>query len=111
MTAFEIGHGEQSVWQRRAAAELAAILQAHLDLPVIAWTVGSAGSRLVGRVDGFASPGQVRAAFEVWRAALRLTEYGEVTSRDGTVYLQAAAYRNRVQVGVAARVFDDEDEG
>ena len=37
-------------WQQRAAAELAAILAAHPDMPVIAWTVTASGGALSGQV-------------------------------------------------------------
>jgi hypothetical protein len=109
MTLFEITHGEQATWQRRAAMELTAILQAHRDLPIIAWTIGTAGSSLVGRVNGLARAGQVRTTFEAWRLALGLTEQSEVTSSGGAVYLRAVAHRNRVQVGLTATVLDEED--
>jgi hypothetical protein len=36
----------RSRWQQQAAAELAAILAAHPDLPVIAWTVTASGGAL-----------------------------------------------------------------
>ncbi len=44
----------QRTGERRAAAELVAILTAHPDLPVIAWTVGPAGATLTGQVNGLA---------------------------------------------------------
>ena len=62
---FEITQADQARWQRRAAAELAAILDGHRDLPCIAWTVGPAGSVLAGQVErpgpGGAGAGDVRA--------------------------------------------------
>jgi len=66
VTLFEITHGERAGWQRWAAAELASILQAHQDLPVIAWTVGPAGSVLIGQVNGLAPAAQVREVFTAW---------------------------------------------
>ena len=51
MSSSWIGQAERAAWQR-AAAELAAILDAHDDLPLITWTVGPAGSVLARRVSG-----------------------------------------------------------
>ena len=48
MTGGWITQGDRSRWQQRAAAELAAILAAHPDLPVIAWTVTASGGALSG---------------------------------------------------------------
>jgi hypothetical protein len=59
VTPFEITHGQRAGWQRRAAGELAAILDAHRDLPIIAWTLASAGSSVVGHVTGPA-PASIR---------------------------------------------------
>ena len=50
MTGGWITQADRSRWQRRAAAELAAILDAHPDLPVIAWTVTASGGALSGQV-------------------------------------------------------------
>lgn len=85
MTLFEISHGERAAWQRRIGGELAAILQMHRDLPIITWTVGSAGATLVGQVSGLAPAAEVRTTFEAWRAALMLTERtrGHIARRDG----------------------------
>lgn len=107
MTSFEITQGERAAWQRRAAAELAAILDAHRDLPLIAWTVGSAGANLVGHVNGLAPADTVRDVFDTWRVALTLDGPGERTSGGGTSHLYAVADRNRVRVGLTATVIDD----
>ena len=45
-----ITQADRSRWQQRAAAELAAILAAHPDLPVLAWTVTASGGTLSGQV-------------------------------------------------------------
>jgi hypothetical protein len=109
VTLFELTDAERSGWQRRAARELAAILDAHRDLPVIAWIVGPAGSVLTGQINGLAPAVQVRGTFDAWRAALRLGERREtVCGGGGVVYLRAVAYRNQVHVAVTATVFDDE---
>lgn len=110
MTLFEITHGQRAGWQRRAVRELAAILDAHRDLPPVAWTVGTAGCWLVGHINGLTPAAELRRAFESWRVRLMLTEHSEVTSGCGASYLRAAADRNRVRVGLTATVFDDQDE-
>ena len=111
MSLTEITHGQRAGWQRRAAAELAAILAAHRNLPVIAWTLGLAGATLVGHVNSLAPAEQVRGVFNAWRAALRLTEHSQTTSGGGTVYLRAVAHRNRVRLALTAAVFEDEGDG
>lgn len=108
MTLFEITAGERSGWQRRAARELAAILDAYRDLPVIAWIVGPAGSVLAGQINGLAPAVQARDTFGAWRVALRLGDHSETVSGGGTVYLRAVTHRNQVHVALTATVFDDE---
>jgi hypothetical protein len=108
VTGSWIRQGERALWQRRAAAGLAAILGACQDLPVIAWTVGPAGSVLVGRVSGLAPAAQVREVFGAWRRALALEDYREHRSGAGTVWLCAASRRHQVKVRLTANVFEDE---
>jgi hypothetical protein len=93
---FESSQVERSLWQRRAAAELAAILRIHADLPILAWTVGAAGSVLLGRVAAPAATPEARAVFDTWKTALMLRESSS-TSTGGTVHLRAehAATRYR----------------
>ena len=110
MTFAGITRAERSRWQRRAAAELIGILEAHKDLPVIAWIVGPAGSILVGQINGLAPADQVWDAFDAWRTALKLGEHSQTVTGGGTIYLRAVAYRNQVHVAVTATVFGDEDE-
>jgi hypothetical protein len=107
---FGIAQADRAAWQWQAAAELVPILDAHRDLPVIAWTVGPAGSSLTGHVSGLAPAVTVRATFDAWRLALALDEPAGVASGGGVVYLRAHAYRNGVRIGVTATVFDDEHE-
>ena len=109
MTLFEITHGERAGWQRRAARELAAILDAHRDLPIIAWTLASAGSSVVGHVSGPASAGQLRGVFDAWRVALMLSQHREVTVDGGTIFLKATIHRNRVRVTLSATLMPNED--
>ena len=99
MTGLLTGDGERAWWQRRAAAELAAILDAHPGLPLIAWTVGPAGGSLAGRAGG------PRAAFAVWQQALGLDDVLEVPAGDGSaIWLRARARRGGIQVTVTATV-------
>ncbi len=110
MSGSWISQGERALWQRRAAAELAAVLAACPDLPVIAWTVGPAGSVLIGQVSGLAPAAQVREVFGAWRLALALEDYREHQMSGGTVWLHAAARRRQVKVRLTATVFNDESE-
>jgi hypothetical protein len=111
VTAFEITPAERAGWQRRAVKELAAILDAHRGLPVIAWTVGSAGATVVGHVGGGVPAGQVRQVFHLWCTALTLTEQGRPTAGVGAAQLRAMAHRNRVLVRLTATVLDERDAG
>ena len=110
MTGWEITQEERAGWQRRAAAELGGILAAHWDLPCISWTVGPAGSVLVGQVSGLAPAAQVRNVFGAWRLALALEDYREHPASGATARLHAAARRSGVRVRLTATVFDDEPE-
>jgi hypothetical protein len=105
---FPITQGEQADWQRRDAAVLAAILDTHRDLPVIAWTVGAAGAMLSGRVTGPGPAAAVRAVFHDWRSALGLAEHSETVGEAGTCYLRAVGRRDRVRLALTATVFDDD---
>ena len=110
MTGSRVSPGERALWQRRAAAELAVILDAHRDLPCIGWTVGPAGSVLAGQVSGLAPAARVREVFGAWRLALALAEDPGQPMSGGTTWLHAAACRHQVKVRLTATVFD-EDEG
>jgi hypothetical protein len=91
-------------WQRQAVRELAAILAAHPDVPVIAWTVTASGGGLSGQV--LVPAAGRRGLFGEWRQALGLEEVTETPSGNGTaVYLHARAMRNGVAVSVTATVF------
>ncbi len=106
---YEISQAQRSIWQCRAVAELAAILRTHADLPILAWTVGSAGSVLLGRVaDPAAAPG-ARVVFDTWKTALMLRESSS-TPTGGTVHLCAEVRRNQVSVLVTATVFTTRDD-
>ena len=94
-----ITQGDRERWQREAVRELAAILDAHPGLPLIAWTVGPAGGSLAGRADG------PRDAFAAWQQALGLDDLLEVPAGDGSaIWLRARARRGGIQVTVTATV-------
>jgi hypothetical protein len=95
---------DRARWQRQAAAELAAILDAYPGLPAIAWTVGAAGCVLAGRVNGLAPAGHVRDVPGAWRAALVLAGYREHQLGGGATWLHAAARRDLVRVRLTAAV-------
>lgn len=96
-----VTQADRALWQREAAAELAAILDAHAGVPVIAWTVSAFGGGLSGRVTAPAS--QVRGLFTAWQQALRLDDIAETPSGDGmAVYLRARTRHNGVLVSVTA---------
>ena len=103
-----ITQADRSRWQQRAAAELAAILDAHPGIPVIAWTVTASGGALSGQV--LVSAGR-RGLFRQWRQALGLDEVTETPSATGTpVYLHARGVRGGVTVSVTATVFDEGED-
>ena len=103
----QITHADRAGWQRLATAELAEILHAHRDLPVIGWTVGAAGATLTGQINGLAPAAQVRASFAAWLAALNIGDHTEGSSGSpGVTSLVAVTGRGRVRVRLAAAVFD-----
>ena len=103
-----ITQADRSRWQQRAAAELAAILDAHPGIPVIAWTVTAVGGALSGQV--LAAAGR-RGLFGQWRQALGLGELTETPSAGGTaVYLHARGVRGGVTISITATVVDDGED-
>ena len=104
-----ITQADRSRWQQLAAAELAAILAGHPDLPVIAWTVTASGGALSGQV--LAPAASRRGLFRQWRQALALDEATETPSASGMpVYLHARGVRGGVAVSVTATVFGDGED-
>jgi len=90
--------------EERSTSELVAILAAHPDVPVIAWTVTASGGSLSGQV--LAPAAGRRGLFDAWRRALEPDEVTEIPSGNGTaVYLHARARRNGVAAGITATVF------
>ncbi|WP_239342220.1 hypothetical protein [Frankia sp. CiP3] len=111
MTAdYYIADWEQAVWQRRAATMLTKILASHRHLPILAWSVGSSGSTLVGHVTCLGSAEKARGVFDAWCDALSVEQRAEQPSASGGVYLWGAVRTGQVTVNLAARVFPDEDE-
>jgi hypothetical protein len=102
-----ITQAERACWQRRAAAELARILDCHPELPCITWTVGPASSVVAGRVSGLAPAWQVRQVFGAWQQALGLPECSEQRGDGGTARLHAADRRGEVTVRLTAAVLGD----
>ena len=95
-------------WQQRAAAELAAILAGHPDIPVIAWTVTASGGALSGQV--LAPAAGRRGLFGEWRQALGPDDATETPSGTGAaIYLHARGVRGGVAVSVTATVFTSEE--
>ena len=110
MTGGWITLADRSRWQQRAAAELAVILAAHPDTPVIAWTVTASGGALSGQV--LAPAAGRRGLFAEGQQALGLAEVTETPSGSGAaVYLHARGARGGVAVSIAATVFDDGEDG
>jgi hypothetical protein len=104
-----ITQADLSGWQQRAAAELAAILAAHPDLPLLAWTVTASAGGLSGQI--LVPAGGRRGLFGQWQRALGLEEATEIPSGTGTpVYLHARGIRGGVTVSIAATVFEDEED-
>jgi hypothetical protein len=96
-------------WQRAATRELAAILEAHLGLPAITWTIGPAGA-LSGRINGLtASAAEVRTTFAAWRDALGLNEPpGQPADDSPVTHLRASARRGTVSAAITDNVFPDD---
>jgi hypothetical protein len=106
----QITQADRARWQREAVRELVAVLDAHDDLPLIAWTIGPAGGGLSGRIGGLAPAASVRAAFTAWQQALALDDVLETASGSGAVaWLRARTWRGGVRVTVTATVFSADD--
>ena len=84
-----IMQADRTRWQLKAASELAAILKAHPDIPVIAWTVTVSGGALSGQV--LAPAGGRRGLFAEWRQALGLDEVTENRVRNRDACLPACS--------------------
>ena len=103
-----VTQADRSRWQRKAAAELAVILDAHPGLPVIAWTVTASGAGLSGQV--LTPAAGRRGLFAQWRQALGLDEVTETLSGNGMpVHLLARGVRGDVTIRVTATIFDGQD--
>lgn len=108
MTGGWISQADRVRWQRQAAAELAAILAAHPDLPVLIWTVAASGAALSGRV---VVPARRRELFGQWQQALELGQVAETRSAHGSAaWLHARGIRSGVAVSLTATVFGSDEE-
>jgi hypothetical protein len=105
-----IAQADRAGWQRRAAAELARILEGHPELPCITWTIGPAGSVITGRVSGLAPSRQVRQVFRAWQRALGLGECSERPSAGGAAWLHAADRSGAVTVRLTATVLGERED-
>jgi hypothetical protein len=109
---------EQTAWQRRAVRVLADLLEqaARENLPVLGWSVGSAGIILTGR--SFAEPGPARRdCLAAWAAALGI-ELREHRFSSGTTVITGTAGQRDSRHGfctivLTADIYDDaaEDTG
>jgi hypothetical protein len=90
-----ITQADRERWQRDAVRELAAILDAHPGLPLIAWFVAPAGGSLSGRISGAGTT----AAFTAWKQALGLEDVPGVPA---AVWLRASGRRGAVRITVTA---------
>jgi len=106
---FEGAPAAQAAGQRRAAARLAVILHEHRALPLIAWTVGTTGSTLVGHVIAVGPAVQVRAAFDAWCAVLAVCDRVETASSLGGAQRWATVETGRVTVSITATMLPDDE--
>jgi hypothetical protein len=97
-----ITRADRERWQQDAVRELAAILDTHPGLPLIAWAVGPSGGSLSGRIAGAGT----LAAFTAWQQALGLEDVVKVPAADGgaAAWLRAATRRGSVRITVTAVV-------
>jgi hypothetical protein len=105
-----IAQADRASWQRRAAAELARILEGHPELPCITWTVGPVGSVIIGHVSGLALSRQARQVFSAWQQALGLGECREQPGGGGTSRLHAADRSGEITVRLTATVFGERED-
>jgi hypothetical protein len=98
-------------WQRAAVRELAAILEAHADLPAITWTIGPTGSLKGSVISGLAADAEARVTFGAWRRALRLGAIGDhPVSNNTAMHLRGSVRRNGIKITVTASVPANVDE-
>jgi hypothetical protein len=107
---FNIGQSEGAAWQRRAVARLAAILDEHTSLAPISWTLATAGSALVGRVNSGSTTRDGRAVFDDWCRALRVHQRSQTAGSHGDVNLWAKADIDGISVRLSATVRAAVDE-
>lgn len=104
---FEPTSAQRAGWQRRAATTLTAILEEYRDLPRVAWTVGTAGSSLVGRI-GCGEPAVVRMSFDSWCDALAVEQWAETPAGGGS-HLSASVRTGGVKITLTALVVSEDE--
>jgi len=96
-----ITQGHRAAWQRHAVAAVANILQRNAELPLIAWTVCSAGCAVAGRVNAGGGETLTRATFESWCRAIGLDEQ---VSGNGNTLRRATGHHGIVKVTITATI-------
>jgi hypothetical protein len=104
-----ITQGQRAAWQRHAVATLANILERNTELPLISWTVCSAGCAVAGRVNPGGGERLARATFESWRQAIGLNEPTEVAG-NGAGLRRATGHNGIVKVTITAAIAADAGE-
>jgi len=106
---------EQLAWQLQAARVLTHLLDRAYreDLPVLAWSVGSAGVSLVGRSVAYPQPAR-RDAIAAWATALGI-ETSERRGSASAVIMASAQHldtpRGWARVALTAEIYDETGEG
>jgi len=91
---------DRTRWQRQSARTLAAVLDAHPDLPVLVWTVTPAG--ISARVLVVASAHSALDDFTAWATALGLHQRRCSSPDGGRVYLHARGGIDTTRVTLTA---------
>ena len=106
--------------QRHAVTVLGRLLERASTggLPVISWTVGTAGASVTGRCDRPSGAAERRADYGTWRAELTAWAGSppdtdrESPAGSGAVYLAAQwGWAAEARVVLAADIYPDEDAG
>jgi hypothetical protein len=108
-------NAERAAWQRQAARSLAAILAGHPHLPVITWTLSTAGATLTGHITTGQSPHHTEQIFTAWATALDLTwrpiphpASAHLGARPRT-HLRAQGQHHGTPIGLTATIDHDPD--
>ncbi|MBV6700256.1 hypothetical protein KV557_24655 [Kitasatospora aureofaciens] len=98
---------DERVWQQQAANGLLSLLKTASDneLPVIPWTVGP-GRLLFARID---APEGRRQLFELWAAALHLTDRRETAPGD-RITLTASGELGGITVRIITDIWTEDEQ-